>query len=430
MKSETTRNKPKEEQAVRRPALLFLFLVSGFLFLVSSGGAAEETGPVFVVHTAEGAQVRGALKELGADWSVRLSGDKETRTEGAEVLAMRRAGRPLPAFPSGKQFILANGDRFPVEGPRLVGERLFFRHPAVAGGKEAELPLAALSVLWLASPDNEDNPERLRRQLAAGPRMRDLVLLRNSDVLEGVLNALDDKKVEVEADKKKVDVELAKVAAVALSTQLADTLRPKGTYARLTLTGDGDAPSGRLSLASASCADGKTVRGKTLFGAEIAVPLNRVAALDLYQGRAVYLSDLKPARYEYVPFFNETFGLALDGNVKGLDLRLGGSTYDKGLGMHGKSRVTYSLGGAYRRFEAVVGLDDEIGRGGQARVRVVADGKALTLTGDRELTGGGEPLAVGVNVARVKELTLEVDYGARGHHVKACVNWADARLIR
>src|SRR5205814_1545449 len=112
----------------------------------------------------------------------------------------------------------------------------------------------------------------------------------------------------------------------------------------------------------------------TTFGALVRVPLERVAGLEVLGGKAVYLSDLAPAKYEYRPWLDEKWGWSADGNVLGRDLRLGGSTYDKGVGMHAHSLLTYALGGRYQRFEALVGLDDLDGRQGKVRVKVLLDG--------------------------------------------------------
>ena len=115
--------------------------------------------------------------------------------------------------------------------------------------------------------------------------------------------------------------------------------------------------------------------------------------------------------------------------MAGLDLRLAGSTYDKGVGLHSHSRLTYAVPPGCRRFDALVGLDDRAGRQGSVRVRVLADGKPLDLGGDRELTADGGPLRVNVDVGGVKELTLEVDFG-KGGPVQDHVDWADARFVK
>jgi hypothetical protein len=425
MKPSAVSRQPSAKGASLRWLLTFVFPALGLL----PAFAEVPNAPVFVVQTAAGTSPQGTLTELKADGSVRLGGADGPLVAGADVLGVRRLNRPRPPFPSDRHLILANGDRIPAEGVRLEGERLYFRHPDLAGGKDSELPLPALAVLWLNAPDNADDPEKVRRRLATESRARDTVLLRNGDAIEGVLLALDEKKVEVEVEKKPVKADLPQVAAVALGTELANSLRPAGRYARVVLTGDERQHGTRLSLASATCNDGNTLEGTTLFGAKLRVPLARVAALDVFQGRAVYLSDLTPAKYEHVPYFGVHWPVVADGSVAGRDLRLGGSTYDKGLGLHSHSRLTYALGGAYQRFEAVVGLDDQTGREGSVRVKVLADGKPLDVGADRELTARNGPLAIRVKVAGVKELTLEVEFG-RNADVQAHVNWADARLVK
>jgi hypothetical protein len=385
--------------------------------------AADQPDPVFVVHTSVGKEVRGPLRALRKDWSVTVAGGEDTTVPGADVVTVRRADHALPPLPSGEHLILANGDRVPARAPRLDGERLYFTNPDVDGGKETSVPLTAVSVLWRATPERTDDPEALRRRLAVASRSQDVVLLRNGDVLAGVLNSLDGDKAVVEVDKRSVPVPLAQVAAVALSTELAQAPRPKGVHAQVVLAG-----GGRLSVTSAA-AEGGRLTAQTVFGATLRVPLEGVAAVDLRGGRAVYLSDLSPAKYEFFPYLDESWPLARDANAVGHDLRLAGATYGKGLGLHSRSRVLYRLGGAYRRFEAVVGLDEQDGREGSVRVRVLADGKALRLGGPDELTAATGPVAVSVGVEGVRELTLEVDFG-RGGNVQDVVDWGDARLVR
>jgi hypothetical protein len=383
--------------------------------------ADEPAAPLFRLEPAEGAALTGRLERLDAGWSVRLGG---RQVDGGDVLALRRADTPPPAFPGGEQLLFVNGDRLAGHVTGLEGERLQARLPGLGGDRAASLPLSAVAVVWLGAPDGADDPALLRRRLATGRRARDTVLLRNGDVLEGVLNGLDEKAVQVEVDRKPASVARAKVAAVALSSDLATPLRPRGVYGRLVL-----ADGSRVSLADAACADGATLTGTTLFDAPVRVPLARVVALALYQGRAVHLSDLEPRRFEETRYLDVGWPLVNDGSADRRDLRLGGGTYDKGLGMHSAARVTYDLGGRYRRFEALVGLDDEAGPQGSVRVRVLVDGKEYKAGPDRPLTARDGPVPVRADVAGGRELTLVVDFGDRGD-VQDLVDWADARLVK
>jgi hypothetical protein len=409
-----------------------LALLAAVVVALPGRSGDSDKAPTFLVEAADGTTARGPLHELKADWSVRVGDGEGTRVAGGDALSVRQAGRPLPA-PAERCLVLANGDRVPADDPpRLDGERVRFRSPGLFGDKEAELPLAALSVVWRAAPDSADVPERFLRRLHAAARKRDAVYLRNGDVLEGLLLGLDAGRAEVEVGKKSSAAPAAQVAAVALSTDGADALRPRRPYLRAVIATPAGDRAAWLSLASAACADGATLEGTTLFGARLRVPLGRVLSLDVCQGKAAYLSDLKPARVETAGLAGEKGGVwppVADGSADGRDLRLGGSVYPKGLGLHPYTRVTYALGGRYRRFEAVVGLDDTTGRKGGARVRVLAEGRPLNAGLEGELTHRGGPVPVRASVVGVRELTLEVDFGAAAG-VQAHVNWADARVVK
>lgn len=408
------------------PWQLFLSVTS-LAVLSFAGAKADEShaAPVFAVLSARGPELKGTWRELKADWSVRIGEGEGTPISGVDVVAVRRLDIPLPSPPMEDHLLLANGDCIPFQQLRLSEEKISFRHPRLNAGKDASVPLSAVSVLWRDAPIKTLDAEKLYRRLRSGKRTRDLICLLNGDVVAGMLAGADKENAVVEVDERRVTVKMAQVAYIAFNTELADALRPKGVSARLTLVGAREGHGGRMTLTSAS-ADASALTGTTVFGARLRVPLRDVAALDLRNGRAVYLSDLKESKYDFQPFLDARWPFAVDGNVAEHDLRLGGSTYAKGVGMHSRSRLSYRLAGAYRRFEALVGLDDNDGRGGAVRIRVWADGRTLF---ERELTSRDGAAAIRLSVEDVGELTLEVDFGRNGD-VCDVVNWADARLIK
>ena len=410
-----------------RPSFIVLCPLSVVLCPVfqatDNGHRTEDKGPVFVLETAAGATYRGPLLHLSEKWSVRLGGKPRVQRLAEEWLTLRRADGPLPAFPKAAHLVLTNGDRLPVGTAtlKLTGEHLTFTHPLLSRGRVTRLPLSAVALLGLTAPDGTD-AGRFWRQLLTR-RRHDAAVLRNGDVLEGVLIALDGKELLIEAAKKKVPVGLAKVAAVVLSNDLAANLKPPEPHARVVLA-DGT----RLTLKSAAC-DGETLTGTTAFEADFRVPLEQMAALDLGQPRFVYLSDLKPLRYVHTPYLGVKWPLAVDASVAGGDLRLAGGVFDKGLGMHSASRVCYALPPGSKRFEALVGLDDRTGRRGSVHLRVLLDGKERDLGLKGDLAHRTGPLRVRIDLAGAKELMLSVDFGSGGD-VGDHVDWADARLIK
>jgi hypothetical protein len=393
------------------------------LLIPLAARADDSDTPRFILHRAEGDPLVGSLDKLGEDWSVTLVATRPSRVDGKDVVALRRHQTALPPRPLGEQVLLVNGDQVPGTLVELANERLRFRP---AGGIEGEwqLPISALSVLWWGAPVETEDTDLLRRRWLTERRPRDQVLLRNGDVLEGILTALDAKTLRLEVKQKEIALDKTKVAGVALSTELTRVPRPSKTYGHLVL-----ANGCRLALASARCSDGITLTGKTFFESEVKVPLAQVIALDLRQGCAVYLSDLKPLRYEHTSYLGLAWPYVADGNVTGRDLRLQGSTYDKGLGMHSQSRLTYDLAGAYRQFEAVVGLDAQVRAPDGARIQVLVDGKAQELGETGDTLGAAQLRSIRVQVAGARQLTLVVDFGKRGD-VQGHVNWADARLIK
>jgi hypothetical protein len=385
--------------------------------------AQEPSVPIFHLHTADGMMATGSLEQLSKDWSISLNTDKANQVKGSDFIALRHARLPLPTSPREAHVLLTNGDRLLGTPLQLSGERVRFT-AQLGPDRELALPLSAIRLFWFAAPVGVDEGDLLRQRLAGERRKRDLVLLRNGDRVEGTLTALDPQTVQIDqATGQPVKVARDKIAALALSTELARPLRPKGTYVRLVL-----ANGSRLSLLSAR-ADRQALVGKAIFGATIQVPVSQVVALDLRQGRAVYLSDLKPSRYEHTPYLGIHWPYTFDTSVAGNELRLGGSTYDKGIGMHSQSRLTFDLAGGYQWFEAWVGLDDRTGREGSVLIQVLVDGKPHDLGVAGELRGQEKPLPVRVRVAGARELTLSVLFGQHGD-VQDHVDWADARLIR
>jgi arylsulfatase A len=89
--------------------------------------------------------------------------------------------------------------------------------------------------------------------------------------------------------------------------------------------------------------------------------------------------------------------------------------------------LTYALEGEYQSFKCLVGFD-ESGRGrGQVICRVMGDGKELYA--DADLKATTEPKPIDIDVAGVKRLSLEIDFGA-AEDTGDRVIWAEPRVFR
>ncbi len=384
--------------------------------------------PNFTATTASAPALAGIVARLDRDWTVVLDVNGNPATaSGADLISLRRSGELLPPFPAGPQIVFANGDMLPGHVVKIERGLATFRASLGRGGREAiselSIPLSALSVIWFRSPPQDSANEAARHWLSER-RRRDVVMLNNGDARIGAVLGMKSPTdpVILKEESRETRIDAGHILAIAMNTDLARALRPRRAYGRLVLDN-----GGRLGLLSAT-ADAAMLTGKTLFGAEVKIPLERIVSLDIRQGKAVYLSDLKPRRYEHTPFLGVRWPYEMDRSVGGGRLRVAGHTFDKGIGLHSDSRLTFDLGGAYRRFESTVGLDNLGGRGGSVRIRVLVDGQAK-IGDDKELSIATGPREVNVDVTGAKELTLVVEFG-NGGDVGDHVDWADARVIK
>ena len=138
-----------------------------------------------------------------------------------------------------------------------------------------------------------------------------------------------------------------------------------------------------------------------------------------YVSESVYLSDMN---WESIQ--NGWGNPGKDVTCIGNPIRLSGNTYKKGLGLHADSEVVYNLERKYSRFQAVAGIDDEVGsNAADAVFQVVADGKIIY---EKNLFNGDSDI-VDLSVSGVQQLKLitKTNGAASNDHT----DWADAKLL-
>lgn len=110
----------------------------------------------------------------------------------------------------------------------------------------------------------------------------------------------------------------------------------------------------------------------------------------------------------------------------GEPLRIGDRAFSKGLGHHANGAIIVRLNGAFRAFDAEVGLHPSTSAG-SVIFRVLVDGAPRFES--RVLRTGDAPVPVHVTVAGAKELRLEAADAGDGMH-SDMANWGNARLTR
>jgi hypothetical protein len=406
------------------------------ILLALAPSAPPAAADSFVIVSATDEPTTAKLVRFSPDFTATIT-TRPGKTVLKDVLSMRRVGRAVPAFPTGPQLVTASGERIVGELLGGGGQSLRFA-PAIVKSTSAEpwqVPLSAASAVWFTDMPADTPPDPARYSWIEGARNRDVFRFRNGDTARGILIGLG-AEAPIPALQFRPEMGEARavtgqeLAAIAFNPILTKPRKVKGPYCHVVLT-DGS----RLDLTRPAIDwwffRKDTLKGEATFGQAVELPLETVVSLDVYHGKAVYLSDIKPKKVEQSGFLGVTWPYVGDRTVGGAALRLadnsGVSTFDKGLGTHPKTTLTYDLGGKYRRFEAIVGLDPTVGGRGQASVRVLVDGNEQPYPTLKALSAG-DSIPVRVNVTDAKELVLEVDFGPAGS-VQADVNWAEARLV-
>ena len=108
----------------------------------------------------------------------------------------------------------------------------------------------------------------------------------------------------------------------------------------------------------------------------------------------------------------------------GVVITLNGTTYPKGLGAHAASDVRYALGPTCTRFQASIGIDDEVGANGSLTFEVYAGATKVYDSGP--MTGATATKNVDISIAGASALRLVVNGGASIDYDHA--DWALARI--
>ncbi|MEI7901133.1 MAG: NPCBM/NEW2 domain-containing protein, partial [bacterium] len=135
--------------------------------------------------------------------------------------------------------------------------------------------------------------------------------------------------------------------------------------------------------------------------------------------RTTYLSDLK-----WVKANIGYGGVVNNRSVMGGEIKVGGNTYSKGIGVHAITDVTYKLDKVYNRFRAVVGVQDTASSG-SVEFEVHGDGKKLASSG---VLVCGVAKELDVDISGVTELKIRATDGGDGINSDHA-DWADARVL-
>ena len=238
--------------------------------------------------------------------------------------------------------------------------------------------------------------------------------------VQGILKSIDDKTLTFSwkgADRK---ISLPTVRAVFLApTKSAKTEKYKGV---LTLR-DGS------SVRFASLAREKQVFSIILAGSGGAkIAAGDMAVVKFVSDRVMNLSDLKPQTVKQHGMLDTVMSWRTNHSASGGAITLSGRSFSTGLGLHSFCELTYNLDARFKTLITIVGIDDVVRPGGDARLTFLGDGKELSPP--LRVTGKDKPQSVRVGLTGVKSFVIRVDFGKDSLDVGDHVDLGGARLIK
>lgn len=385
--------------------------------------AAVARGDV-VVTTLEGAEpVRGI--SLTADEktvSVQTAAGTSVQVPVAQVVEIVTVPPPPAPPPAAHPFEVELDDGSRLRGILAApadadaGEKVRLKSSVLleAGGS-LDIPLDV--VLAVRRADGAKMPGASRLVRMPG---QDAAYWLSGARIEGTLKAFANAGVEIDrGDLGSDEIPYKDLAAVFLDNERTPPPEDLRVVARLA---DGSA----VVLTRAFRVAAGQLFGETPGGLPVRVPTSRIAALSFLGGSFVHLSDLAPVEMKREPFFPLPEGPAAEATLDFLCpvrvdrspdnhiITLRGQRYYKGLGVRPRTELTFDLGGRFRTFEALCGIDDEVlgpgyGRGagtGSVVFAVKVDGRAAFESAP--VQGGRDPVAVKIPVEGARTLTLVV----------------------
>jgi hypothetical protein len=221
---------------------------------------------------------------------------------------------------------------------------------------------------------------------------------------------------EIAANNEKVKIDLGRVYGMILKP-VADVVVAQ-TLCRIVDV------QGNIIFAKSLAIAGKKVAIETILDVKIEYPsLESIATLDFAAGALSYLSNINPIKVEMSSTEGTAEPYRRDRNLDNESLKIADQKFDKGLALHSRTVLTYDLGGKYKRFEAVAGVDDCVEGESKVKLTIEADLKPI-FTG--VVKKGDKPKVLNLGVLNVKELriTVESDFLDLGNQV----DLADAKV--
>lgn len=372
------------------------------------------------LETVEGTMIEGKLKSIDASGVVTLQ-DVDTEQVSLNDLT----SITVATFDSTAASPVENNCTLHLADGGEVAARLIEggagRITIDAGlGSMVPVALSGLSGVQFNTVAGGTLLSEFRVRLKDRDKGRDLLIAIKDEkpvVLPGALESLDHESWSFRIGSKVQTGALDRAFGVILGGPAASA--PAGPVS-LMLSGK------RRFSASIRSADATTIDIDAGPLGRLAIPWPQINGIAIRSDRVVYLSDLEPVTIDHRSIYDASWPPKMDRSVTGGPITIAGREFDRGIGIHAPTTLTYDLDGAYDSFVSLIGIDDAAGPRGRAVFKVICDGRVAF---ESSPIARGPAESVRVPLAGVRKMTLECDPGPDLEISDHC-DWAGARLIR
>lgn len=389
------------------------------VMLVESSLSAA-TQPVRAV-TVDGRTVEGAWSGVDDSGAIRLLHSGNTSLLSPADLMLLRWRDPASTRPAAIQptsIYLADGSRFMGTIVSATNRQIILRTSSVP---ELNLPLNRLAAIRFLTLHHEAAEEAFQRALNDRHASEDtLVLLREGRVnaIQGVTESLSADGGSFRWRNRSVPMLPENVYGLVFASGIQ---KPEEPQARCTLN-DGSVWAGRVTGGTAD-----QILLELADGTRIELPVADLAEIRFRSDRVLFLSDLEPAVYEFEPFGTTRWPYRTNRSVANRPMQIGKQTFDRGIGMHSRSRLEYDLPPGFTQLAAIIGVDAAVAPRGNVIFRIEADDKEIFNSGP--VTGRDAPRTILVPIKDATRLALAIEFGEE-LDIADQANWASIRLIK
>jgi hypothetical protein len=269
--------------------------------------------------------------------------------------------------------------------------------------------------------DPQTANSEFEKAVAAPSAELDRVLIKDDagklTTTSGLVDSLDEQQLSLEVSGRKTNIPRERLFGIAVAQPVAMDAPPHC----LAAFRDGSQLGGEsLAISGDQATLGFPTGGQARF------PWAAVASVTIRSSRVAYLSELKPITDEQQAIVTLPRPWQRDKSVTGQPLKLGTRVFEKGLGVHARSLLTFAADKKWDTLAATLGLDAAADGQGDCVFHVLADGQPLL---SRRMRSSDSPYEIQLSITGREQITLLVEPG-EGLDLADHADWCDARFIK